>query len=504
MKTSFTVTIAAWPSKALALGLAALLLSPPARAFQSDSPVSSAAGQTVLEKLEAGELEAGKDPAAFIFLSKGEYAAALAALTPDVDASFPWLRPYLQRLIAASAGLVEAPVSPHFRLFVPPNQAFLADYALPVLEKVGDHYEKTFAHRPREKIRVEIYPDKESFSAASTLSLETLERSGAIGICKFHRLMILSPAALPVGFRWLDALSHEYTHLTVNELTSTKAELWLHEGTARYFETSYRLDPPSYLTPNQRNALLDAREKGTLVPFRRMSPSMVYLKDQEEVSLAFAQVSHAVDFMLREKKLAGFRTFLGSLKKFSFAQAFERVYGLTPDAFETAWKAVLNKETWEKSRGALSDEVRFDALREEDVVGASAESRLHLGDRMRQRGQMEAALIEYDKALADEPDNAIILLKCARARLALERKDEARDMLKLAVAKNPNYATPMIELANLVDDREAGALLLDANAINPFDPRIHRMLGEIYARQGRPESAREGEIAAMLTPGGSR
>src|SRR6185436_16415221 len=101
-----------------------------------------------------------------------------------------------------------------------------------------------FGHRPEGKIRVEIYPNKEDFSKASTLSLETLERSGAIGICKFHRLMIMTPQALPIGYRWLDALSHEYIHLTVNEMSASKAELWLHEGTARYFETAYRSQPP--------------------------------------------------------------------------------------------------------------------------------------------------------------------------------------------------------------------------------------------------------------------
>ncbi len=500
MKTSFTVITAAWRSKSVALMAVATLFAARAEAFKSDMPVSSPAAQTVLEKLEADNLVAGHDPEAFIRLSKSDYAGAAAAVTPEVDAAFPWLMPYLQATVAATAPLVESPAVAHFQLFVPRGQEFLADYALPVLEKVSEHYQQIFAHRPRGKIRVEIYPDKESFSAASTLSIDTLERSGAIGICKFHRLMILSPAALPVGYRWLDALSHEYTHLMVNELTSTKAELWLHEGTARYFETSYRADPPVYLTPNQRNALLDAREKGTLIPFRRMSPSMVYLKNQEEVSLAFAQVSHAVDFMIREKKLAGFRTFLEALRKSTFAQAFQTVYHLTPEAFETAWKGALNKETWEKSRGALADEVRFDALREEDVVGASAESRLRLGDRMRQRGQMEAALIEYDKALADEPDNAVILLKCARTRIALDRKDEAREMLRLAVMKNPNYGTPMIELAGMVDDREAAGLLMEANAINPFDPRIHRMLGEIFTRQGRPEAAREREIGVSLAP----
>jgi tetratricopeptide (TPR) repeat protein len=502
MKTSFTVITAAWRNNRLARFFLALALAAPAVpafGFKTDPPQATPAEQSIFERLEAGQLQEGKDPATFLALANGDYAAALAALPETPDPSLAWYRSYLQGTIEAFSGLVEVPGGRHFRLFVPRGQEFLADYALPSLEKAGDHFERVFGHRPHGQVRVEIYPDKESFSAASTLSLDTLERSGAIGICKFHRLMILSPRALPIGYRWMDALSHEYVHLLVNELTWTKAELWLHEGTARYFETSYRLDPPVFLTPSQKTALLEAREKGELVPFRRMSPSMVYLKDQAEVSLAFAQVSHAVDLMIREKGLPSFRKFFDLLRRSPFPSAFQAVYKMTPETFETRWRDALGKEKWERARGALSDEVRFEGLREEESVGAGAQARMRLGDRMRMRGQMEAALIEYDKALAEEPDNAIVLLKAARTRLAMDRRDEATGLLRRAVEKNPNYGTPMIELAGLVADNEAGPLLLEANALNPFDPRIHRMLSEIHSRAGRAEQARrEGEIATLL------
>ena len=75
---------------------------------------------------------------------------------------------------------------------------------------------------------------------------------------------------------------------------------------------------------------MEAQEKGTLVAFSRMSPSMVYLKDQAEVSLAFAQVSHAVDFMIRDKGLPVFRKFFDSLKREPFAKAFQASYKRTP------------------------------------------------------------------------------------------------------------------------------------------------------------------------------
>ncbi|OVE76788.1 hypothetical protein BVX98_04820, partial [bacterium F11] len=99
----------------------------------------------------------------------------------------------------------------------------------------------------------------------------------------------------------------------------------------------------------------------------------------------------------------------------------------------------------------------------------------------------EAALIEYKKALEEEPDNAIVLLKAARAELALKRGDDARDHLRRAVKSNPNYGTPHIELAKMVPIQESLSLLRTANDINPFDPQIHKLKALIYRELGHEE-----------------
>ncbi len=459
-----------------------------ASAFQLDSP------QEYFLMLEAGQAGAPNVPKAIALLGEGRYSEALEALDTPAEQDFPWLRNYLEGLIAASADLARHE-SEHFTMFTPPGQGFLADYALPSLEQTADHFAKVFGHRPRGKIRIEIYPNKETFSAASTLTEETLKRSGAIGICKFHRLMILSPGSLPLGYRWMDALAHEYLHLLINEMSGSRAELWLHEGTARYFETAARSTPPLYLTPDQKTKLLEAREKGTLIPFSRMSPSLVYLKDQEEVSLAFSQVAYAIQVLVREQGMKRFSEFLNSLKTREFAAAFVSSYRVTPPEFERYWQGLLAKEDWEKSKGTMSDEVRFGAVSEQTFIGADAEGQTRLGDRMRQRGLYEAALIEYEKALKEEPDNAVILLKGARMHLALSQPEKAVEKLRRATAKNPNYGTPHIELAKLVGPEEALPHLLEANAINPFNPEIHELLGKIYETLGQVnEAAREKQI----------
>ncbi|MCB4757371.1 MAG: hypothetical protein LHV69_10155 [Elusimicrobia bacterium] len=443
-----------------------------------------------LEILESGLANKTNAPLPIYYLVDGEYEKALDSLSPEVNGKFPWLKSYLEGLVCVSTSL-KSIESEHFILMAPPDQIFLADYALPVMEKVSAKMEDIFQIRPKGKIRIEIYPTKEDFSCASTLSTETLKRSGAIGICKFHRLMILSPQGLPLGYRWLDSLAHEYIHLLVNELSWTHAELWLHEGTAKYFETAYRANPPEYLTPDQKTKLLEAVKADTLISFARMSPSMVFLKNQDEVSLAFSEVSYAIGNRIEEKGPKIFVEFLKKLRDTSFKQTFLKVYEMSPDDFEGYWTSKLGTEKWEPTKGSISDRILFEKVDEESLIGSDTQGKIRLGDRMRMKGLIKAALIEYESALKEEPDNAVILLKIARTDLLLNEPNLAETSLKKAIQSNPNYGTPYIELAKLTTAGEAIPLLLSANAINPFDPQIHFLLGRAYETLGELDRARK-------------
>jgi len=466
-------------------------------AFQTEflgQPEADSKRLSALEKVEAGLATKRNVPLPLYYLAEGEFDKAYENMTPGVEGAYPWLKDYLEGMKNVSKDLVLYE-SKNFDLYLPPDQTFLKDYAVPALESIIVHLEKVFDHKPAKKIRVEIYPTKESFSAASTLSMEILKRSGAIGICKFHRLMILSPRGLPLGYRWMDALAHEFMHLMINELSYSQAELWLHEGTARYFDTSYRSNPPSYLTPNQKTNLMEAQEEERLIGFKRMSPSLVYLDSQDEVSLAFAQVSHAIGTLVEREGRKKYAKFLKGMRKESFRDGFKKHYGLTPDEFESRWKEWLSAETWEKTKGAMSDDIHFEALDEDSVIGANVKGKVRLGDRMRQKKLYKAALLQYEKALEEEPDNAIILLKAARTHLSLDQQDQAILRLRRAVKSNPNYGTPHIALAKMVSPKEALPLLLTAVAINPFDPEIHELLSAAYKDLKNPKkSLREEEI----------
>jgi hypothetical protein len=438
---------------------------------------------------------------ALLALYAGRYEDARAAVEA-VDAKDDWTvreKVYLRDLTRAASGFTEVP-SDHFLLRVRPEDAFLSDYALRALGNAHSKMGETFNVALDTAVVVEIYPDEESFSAASTLSHETLERSGAVGICKFGRLMILSPKNLPMGYRWLDALAHEYDHYLINRLSGGLCPLWLHEGVARYYEAAWRRTGGFEHAPAAETQLAGAvLSSGTttqaLIPFRRMEPSMVYLDDQEQVSLAFAEVSDAVAYVVGRFGDAKLAELLRAFRSLPRAEAFQRTLGLSEEELEEAWRDSLKDRHWNVSKGAMSQEVHLKPVDESSFLGPDAEGHIRLGDRLRAQKQAAASLLEYKKAIEVEPDNGVALVKTARAYMDLDDNKKAEEALRRAVEKNPSYPAPFVLLGGLLYDsgryEPAQRTLQEALEINPYDPKIHELLGMIAIDVGTFPIARK-------------
>jgi tetratricopeptide (TPR) repeat protein len=473
--------------------------------------------ESFLEKLTEPRQEPARRRIAYLLkLYAGDYVGAADEIAP-LPATDPWTasqQDYISRLLKATAGFVENP-SEHFRVWTSSDHIFLAESAIRALEKAYASLFEAFGVVPSTSVLAEIYPAVEAFSDASTLSEETLERSGAIGICKFRRLMILSPRSTPLGYRWLDALAHEYVHLIVNRISGTLCPLWLHEGVARYYETAWRRAGPFSHPPAEETMLAraamdvgetsDEKEGPSLIPFRRMEPSMVYLENQEEVSLAFAEVSDAVSYLVNgygEQKLG---ELLAAFREKPRDVAFQSVLGATEAEVEAAWRDSLKDREWTISKGAMAQVIRFRPADEEDFVGADARGHIRLGDRLRRQGQFQAAQIQYEKALAQEPDNGVALTKLARTHVTLEKEEKAEAALRRAIEKNPSYVTPAVMLGELLYEQgryeEAQPVLHEALEINPFHPRIHEYLGLIALDLGNFAAARQAvELSLRLDP----
>lgn len=403
--------------------------------------------------------------------------------------------------------------SPHFILYVDDKRdGILVPYALEVLEKSYAAIGAELGFYPKEKVRVEIAPDAASFNAISTLSLRDIEETGAVGICKFNKLMIISPRALSFGYRWADSLSHEYIHYAIVGLTNNQAPIWLHEGIARFYETRWRKPVPigdaaeDYLTPANQTLLVQALKTNRFVGFNNMEPSLIHLETPEQVQLAYAEAASAIDYVNQSKGKNGIRELLGALNDRSTPEAIEKTLAMSYDMFLERWKGFLKDKDLKEIEGSrvrrlrvkkdAGDEPQAVELRE--IHSVVARNRTYLGDQLLSKGRPVAAIHEYKRALQASPHSPIILNKLGRVLIQMNRREEALGPLKAAIELEPDNANTYVQLGRIYhatkNYKEGRSVLEDAVQINPFNPLIYRLLSEMYTALGEQEQAKRAKL----------
>lgn len=396
--------------------------------------------------------------------------------------------------------------SEHFTLYLDEvRDGILAGPALEALEKAHTQVGRELGYWPRSKIRVEIAPDVAAFNAISTLSLRDIEETGAIGLCKFNKVMIISPRVLAHGYRWLDSLTHEYIHFAIVNLTHNKAPIWLHEGVARYYETLWRnptqTDKPDYLTPANETLLAQANANQKFISFKEMEPSLIRLDTPEQVQLAYAEAASAIDYVKQAKGPTGVRSVLTELADRSTAEAIERVMGMPFDDFESSWREFLKNQGLKPIDGSSvrKYKVKKDADDEEivdlrEIQSEIARSRTRLADRLRERGRMRAATAEYERALRAGPNSTIVLNKLAEALLNARAYDKALPHLEKARYLSPDLVRVYYLLGqlhfNAANYPAARQALKEALEINPFHTGVYRILTQVYEAEGNEEGTK--------------
>ena len=393
--------------------------------------------------------------------------------------------------------------SSHFVISLDEKQdGILTDYLIDSLEKTYQVMAQQYGFQPTEKIRIEVLPNAKAFYLVTTLSIRDIEVTGAVGIAQFNKLMMLSPRALVHGYRWLDAISHEYMHYLIFKLTKNKAPIWFHEGVAKYEETRWRKGP-SYLSPFYQTLLARALSEGTLLRFEQMEPSLVNLKNPEDVQLAYAEAASAIEFILMKSGYDGLQKVLrrmASTNQKAAGEAIQEILGLPFSQFEEAWKGFLSSEGYQEIAGAHGhrykikegkyDEERMDT---EEIKSLVAKNKAHLGDLLKERGRMEAAVLEYRRALGESRDSVTIMKKLSSALTAMARDEEALELLKRAKDISPDHPSIFTALGQtylkLKRTKEARDSFQEAIQINPFDPEAHVGLATAYETLGEKISA---------------
>jgi tetratricopeptide (TPR) repeat protein len=405
--------------------------------------------------------------------------------------------------------------SPHFILRLQEERdGVLAEYALEALERGYEFLARDLGYQPSAPVRIEIFPDHERFHAASSLSKRDIEVTGAVGICKFDKVMLLSPRVLLRGYRWLDAVVHEYVHYVIVKLSHDKAPIWIHEGVAKHEESRWRSATSLYLSPLNRTLLAETLQTGDFVTFEQMEPSLVRLETPQQAQLAYAEAASAVEFILNKAGYPGLTAIFQHMARTETRGAkgpIEHVLGLSFTAFEEEWKQFVRMKNLASVPGVQLAQFKVvekgepddDRLEQEALHSAAVERDLSLGDLMRQRGRSDGAIYYYDRARKARPNSPYVLNKLARSLLAAQRPQEAMPHLQHALEVSPDDSNSHATLGDvfrvLGQPDQARYHYEQAIQINPFNPTPHRYLVELYRQQGKAEaSQREARVAARL------
>jgi tetratricopeptide (TPR) repeat protein len=359
-----------------------------------------------------------------------------------------------------------------------------------VLGKILNYY-------PEEKVLVEFYSDRKPFSKISPLTLKDILTSGTVALCKYNRIMMISPGSLVRGFNWLDTLSHEYVHYLLTKKSRNHLPLWMHEGIAKYLETQWRGDN-QYLSPIMETVLSNALKNDYRVPLEDMMPSLAKLKNAEDVQLAYAEVSSMMEYLVSIK---GHNIFSNILEDLATNAEFEKTFIKHVDQnlekFQTGWENWAKKldlknipgievlTTEFKNRKGLEPENK----EYKQLKTRTARNLTFLGDILKSRDHFKAATIEYKKALDESSTHSPVLYnKLAGTYMQTHKYQEAETLLKESLAFFPNFHTTLTNLGELYFSNQeyqtARVYFEKAVRINPFNPFVHMRLIHAYDRLG--------------------
>lgn len=411
----------------------------------------------------------------------------------------------------------------HFTIFYPPGKdEVLVDLISDTLETAYDVLGADLGVFPSRRLRVEILAKPSDLAKLSPLTTSEIETTGTIALCKYGKLMIVSPRATLFGYPWLDTVVHEYTHYLVSRASHDQVPIWLHEGLARFQQTRWRKPPMVALSAADEHLLASALERAKLISFDEMHPSMAKLPSQRAAALAFAEVYTMVAYIHERVGYQGIRELLALHRNGrGSTRAVADVLGVSWKRVQRDWKSFLRGRKLQVSSGlvgrASARRIRFDKRGRttsgraenvgiDEISGREARRYARLGGMLRARGMADAAAVEYEKALAAsgraEP---FLATKLSRTYLDLSRYDKAIELAEPLVRADENDAAPAVTLglAHLAQGHldTARAAFEAALRVSPFDPAVRCSLADIYRDLKHASRAeRERHACELLRP----
>jgi tetratricopeptide (TPR) repeat protein len=290
--------------------------------------------------------------------------------------------------------------------------------------------------------------------------------------------------------------------------------VWMQEGLARYEQERWRHAGGAPMPLPDQQLLATALKNRRLIDLDEMHPSMAKLPSQEAAALAYAEVLTLVGWMHDQVGWDGLRTMLEDQRDGKSApRAVSEVMGMTWAKVSKAWKAhlkTLDLTAGKVMAGRADDKrIRFDkGATADDNLGvdavASAKARKHarIGGMMRARSLLDAAAIEYEKALGAAPGDPFVTAKLARTDVELGKYTDAAQLAKPLVGADDHDASPAVTLgvalAATGDAAGARDAFEQALRVSPFDPVVRCGLADVYGKLSDARAAREQDACDRL------
>jgi len=448
----------------------------------------------------------------------GDYPLAIKLLDKLPDTAVDGLVGQTRKLAASTLSVTEtfaevkSPKGHFVILHAPGPDAAIAGLAGEVLDAAWEAIGDDLGIKPKDPIRIELLGSPSDLAKLSPLTETDIETTGTIALSKYNKLMVVSPRATIFGYPWMDTLAHEYTHLLVSRLSNDSVPVWLQEGLARFEQTRWRTSPEIKLSATEQALLASALKKGRLITFDEMHPSMAKLPSQEAAALAYAEVYTLVAWMHAKVGYKGIRDLIAATRDGKTARrAAAEALGTSWVAVEKAWHAHL-RTTDRPAPARPGKPIKFGkgGQSSENVgleqVGTRARKHARLGGMLRARGMLEAAAVEYEKALTvgGPGGDPFVAGKLARTLVELGKHERAIELATPLATADAADAVAAVTLGMARAARhewpQAITAYEQALRVSPFDPTTRCGLAEAYARLSDPRAARERSACDQLKP----
>lgn len=434
----------------------------------------------------------------YIRFLQGDYAGAEDALVRSGDSGARGLLDRVRDTRAALEGFATV-LSPS-RRFEIRYESGMDEAMLPYLMDAADasfeRLSRTMAMTVPIPIRIEIVPGTRVLASMTGESEEALDASGAVAVCKYFKIVMVSPSRTHWGYPFADTIAHELVHFFLTMRSGDRLPVWFQEAVAKYLEPTRRGDPPGTLSRTLVRLLSDAVANGRLIPVSDIRSSLIHLKGPDQVALAFAQLSSFAGFLERTAGTGVLVRMADEFRQGDQDVAVLRATGRTLAQNLEEWNRAIVREGLGRGDAPGPGGTLLRESVRDPMAGLSQElaAKVRIGDLLRHQGKHRAAVSVFESVIgAQTSPHPVLVARLTSAWIEAGQASRVLDILDRLRLDEREFAMLSRERGRALEflgrHAEAEGPLLIAVRTDPYDPATHEALYRVMTALGRPDLA---------------